>query len=69
MNDSTPNPRKLRSAARFDNPANSTATLSFSDGFRTEEGDVFEIEAQPFALARNPLARAAAATPVKVLSL
>jgi hypothetical protein len=47
-----------------------TATLSFSDGFRTQEGDVFEIEAQPFTLAvRNPLTRAAAATPSKVRSL
>ncbi|RJF92961.1 AraD1 family protein [Sphingomonas cavernae] len=36
-----------------------TATLSFSDGVRTEEGDVFEIEAAPFTLPlRNPLARA-----------
>ncbi|HEY6813906.1 MAG TPA: AraD1 family protein [Croceibacterium sp.] len=34
-----------------------TATLSFSDGVRTEPGDVFEIEAAPFALPlRNPLA-------------
>ena len=33
-----------------------TATLSFSDGIRTQEGDVFEIEAPPFALPlRNPL--------------
>lgn len=37
-----------------------TATLSFSDGFRTEIGDEFEIEAAPFALPlRNRLARAA----------
>ncbi|BBD96573.1 FAH family protein [Sphingobium amiense] len=36
-----------------------TATLSFSDGVRTQEGDVFEIEAAPFTLpARNPLTRA-----------
>ena len=27
-----------------------TATLSFADGIRTEPGDVFEIEAQPFGL-------------------
>jgi len=34
-----------------------TATLSFSDGFATKEGDIFEIEAKPFAHAlRNPLA-------------
>jgi hypothetical protein len=33
-----------------------TATLSFSDGIRAEDGDVFEIEAPPFALPlRNPL--------------
>lgn len=39
-----------------------TATLSFSDGFATERGDVFEIEAQPFTLPlRNPLAFAAPA--------
>jgi len=36
-----------------------TATLSFSDGFRTEVGDEFEIEASPFALPlRNRLVRA-----------
>jgi hypothetical protein len=35
-----------------------TATLSFSDGFRTEPGDEFEIEAAPFALPlRNRLVR------------
>lgn len=39
-----------------------TATLSFADGIRTEEGDVFEISAPPFTLAlRNPLRHAAAA--------
>jgi hypothetical protein len=33
-----------------------TATLSFVDGFSTEDGDVFEIEAKPFGAAlRNPL--------------
>ncbi|MQP68134.1 FAH family protein [Niveispirillum sp. SYP-B3756] len=38
-----------------------TATLSFSDGVRTQEGDVFEIAAAPFTLpARNRLKRAAA---------
>jgi hypothetical protein len=47
-----------------------TATLSFSDGFRTQEGDVFEIEARPFTLpVRNPLARAAETAPVKVRAL
>lgn len=36
-----------------------TATLSFSDGVRTRPGDVFEIEARPFALPlRNILTRA-----------
>jgi len=36
-----------------------TATLSFSDGMRTEPGDEFEIEAQPFRLPlRNRLERA-----------
>jgi len=35
-----------------------TATLSFSDGFRTQPGDEFEIEADPFRLPlRNRLAR------------
>jgi hypothetical protein len=33
-----------------------TATLSFADGIKTQEGDVFEIEAPPFSLPlRNPL--------------
>lgn len=46
-----------------------TATLSFSDGVRTEEGDVFEIAAAPFTLpARNKLSRASAA-PLVVKSL
>ncbi len=46
-----------------------TATLSFSDGIRTEPGDVFEIAAAPFCLPlRNPLAiDAAAPVPRKVL--
>jgi hypothetical protein len=36
-----------------------TATLSFSDGIEVQEGDVFEIEADAFALPlRNPLAAA-----------
>ncbi|MFL0419220.1 AraD1 family protein [Sphingomonas sp. 179-I 2A4 NHS] len=36
-----------------------TATLSFSDGVRTQEGDIFEIVAPPFTLpARNPVGRA-----------
>jgi hypothetical protein len=34
-----------------------TATLSFSEGFATQAGDVFEIEAAPFAWPlANPLA-------------
>jgi len=46
------------------------ATLSFSDGIRTQEGDVFEIAAEPFALpVRNPLARAVAAPMSKVRRL
>jgi hypothetical protein len=46
-----------------------TATLSFSDGVKTEPGDVFEVEAPPFTLpVRNPLARAAP-IPVAVRSL
>ncbi|MFV0622582.1 AraD1 family protein [Sphingomonas sp. ac-8] len=46
-----------------------TATLSFSDGVKTEVGDVFEIEAAPFTLPlRNPLARDAEA-PVTVRTL
>lgn len=38
-----------------------TATLSFTEGLRTEPGDVFEIEAKPFSLPlRNRLVRAKA---------
>ncbi len=34
-----------------------TATLSFADGVRTQKGDVFEIESEPFGLPlRNRLA-------------
>jgi len=46
-----------------------TATLSFADGVRALDGDVFEIEADAFALPlRNPLSRAgAAAVEMKVL--
>lgn len=40
-----------------------TATLSFSDGIRTQPGDRFEIESKPFTLPlRNPLARNADVT-------
>jgi hypothetical protein len=43
-----------------------TATLSFSDGIKTQPGDVFEIEAQPFLLPlRNPL-KTVAAPPARV---
>jgi hypothetical protein len=46
-----------------------TATLSFSDGIKTEKGDVFEIEAEPFGLPlRNRLTIAKAAK-VKVRAL
>ena len=46
-----------------------TATLSFSDGFTTRPGDVFEVEAAPFGLPlRNRLAQAAA-KPVVVKGL
>ena len=46
-----------------------TATLSFSDGIKTAQGDVFEIEAEPFGLPlRNRLAIAKAAK-VKVRAL
>lgn len=39
-----------------------TATLSFSDEVRTQEGDVFEIAAAPFTLpVRNPIGREAPA--------
>jgi hypothetical protein len=48
-----------------------TATLSFSDGVATREGDVFDIRAAPFTLpVSNPLARAATGggpTAVKLL--
>jgi hypothetical protein len=41
-----------------------------SRGFRTQEGDVFEISADPFELpVRNPLSRAAATGPVRVRAL
>ena len=46
-----------------------TATLSFADGFKTTEGDVFEVDAPQFGLAlRNRLAREAEqAVTVKML--
>ncbi|UAK26586.1 FAH family protein [Sphingomonas nostoxanthinifaciens] len=46
-----------------------TATLSFSEGVKTQPGDVFEIEAAPFRLpVRNPIAIAPEA-PVSVRAL
>ena len=46
-----------------------TATLSFSEGFQTKVGDVFEIEAAPFLYpVRNPLSQAAE-RPVTVRAL
>lgn len=46
-----------------------TATLSFADGVKVRDGDVFEIEATPFGLPlRNPL-RTTTATPVRIESL
>lgn len=47
-----------------------TATLSFSDGIETRDGDVFEISADAFALpARNPLAHLAVEPSVTVRQL
>ncbi|MEY4761134.1 MAG: hypothetical protein RLZZ200_990 [Pseudomonadota bacterium] len=47
-----------------------TATLSFSDGVRTQPGDVFEMQADAFALpARNPLVRAGSPDLVAVRTL
>ncbi|MFB4204669.1 MULTISPECIES: AraD1 family protein [Arhodomonas] len=41
-----------------------TATLSFSDGVSTRDGDIFELEAGPFALPlRNPMTVAEAPVP------
>ncbi len=47
-----------------------TATLSVSDGFTTQVGDVFEMEAAPFTLpVRNLLARAEAPAAIEVRAL
>jgi hypothetical protein len=47
-----------------------TATLSFSDGVRTRDGDVFEMEAAPFTLPlRNRLATAAVSPDASVAVL
>ena len=43
-----------------------TATLSFSDGIRTEPGDIFEIEASPFVLPLRNVVRRDAARRVRV---
>lgn len=46
-----------------------TATLSFSDGVSTADGDVFEIEAEPFRLPLRNALRQAQGTTTSVLSL
>jgi hypothetical protein len=46
-----------------------TATLSFSDGFQTEKGDVFEIESEPFGLPLRNRLWTAKAEKVKVRAL
>ena len=44
-----------------------TATLSFSDDIRTQEGDVFEVTADPFAMPlRNTLVRTAEMAPDQI---
>jgi hypothetical protein len=62
--------------ARFRRPGDihvhffGTATASFADGIETREGDVFEIEAEPFRLPlRNPLVRSADEGLVRVTAL
>ena len=47
-----------------------TATLSFSDGIQTQDGDVFEISADAFTMAaRNPLVHGAGEAMIKVRAL
>ncbi len=46
-----------------------TATLSFSDGFKTEKGDMFEIEAEAFGLPLANRLNVAKAAKVKVRAL
>ena len=46
-----------------------TATLSFSDGIKTEKGDVFEIESEPFGLPLRNRLEIAKAEKVKVRAL
>jgi len=62
--------------ARFRRPGDvhvhffGTATASFADGIETREGDVFEIEAEPFRLPlRNPLVRSADEGLIEVTAL
>ncbi len=46
-----------------------TATLSFSDGVKAQEGDVFEIEAQPFGLPLRNTLRVAPPAAITVCTL
>lgn len=46
-----------------------TATLSFADGIKTQDGDVFEIEAEPFGLPLRNACHTAAAPAVTVRNL
>ncbi len=46
-----------------------TATLSFSDGVRTQKGDVFEIESEPFGLPLRNRLWSEASTKAKVRAL
>jgi hypothetical protein len=46
-----------------------TATLSFADGIKTQDGDVFEIEAEPFGLPLRNARHTAAAPAVTVRTL
>ena len=46
-----------------------TATLSFSDGIKPLEGDVFEIEAKPFCFPLRNRLEVAKAVPVAVKAL
>lgn len=46
-----------------------TATLSFSDGFRTQKGDVFEIESEPFGLPLRNRLGIVSTSPVSVKAL
>jgi hypothetical protein len=46
-----------------------TATLSFAEGITTQEGDIFEITAEPFLLPLSNMLQRSAARSVKVTSL